>query len=314
MHKRRLGKTELQISEVGFGAWQLGNQAAWGGMRDSEALSLVAAALDLGCNLFDTAPNYGNGNSERLLGQALKGQRENVVVVSKFGHRADDGQEDFSLDGFWDSLHQSLTRLQTDYLDVMLLHSPPPAVLNGKHEVWQALGEAQQQGKIRHYGASTDFAQQANIVLDTTEAQVLELLFNALHQDVRQCFDRIRQHDIGVITKVPLDSGWLSGKYSAQSEFAGVRSRWSKADIGQRAKAVAQIQEILPNDTPLAQQALAYLLSYNEVSAVIPGARSIEQLESNFAADGQRLSNDIRSQLETLWDDLTDEGRALLPW
>ncbi|MBT8115760.1 MAG: aldo/keto reductase [Arenicella sp.] len=314
MHKRILGQTGLEVSEVGFGAWQLGNYDAWGGMSDADALNLVATALDLGCNLFDTAPNYGNTNSERLLGEALKGQREKVVIVSKFGHRPEDGSADFSVKWFWESLHQSLKRLQTDYLDVMLLHAPPLEVLDGRHETWQAMRDAQQQGKIRFYGASTDYAHQVDILLETSDAQVLELLFNILHQDVRRSLDRVGEQNIGVIAKVPLDSGWLSGKYNSQSRFEGVRARWSENDIAVRANAVDHVRDILGSDAPLAGQALAYALSYDQVSAVIPGAGSIEQLQGNIAADGQRLSADIREQLESFWDDLTDHGRAPLPW
>lgn len=314
MNKRRLGQTGLEVSEVAFGAWQLGNYDQWGGMTDADALNLVAAARDRGCNLFDTAPNYAKTNSERLLGQALKGQRDQVVIVSKFGHRPEDGSMDFSADWFWNSLHQSLERLQTDHLDVMLAHSPPLEVLNGNHEIWPAMREAQKQGKIRFFGASTDYSHEVNEVLDTTDAQVLELLFNVLHQDVRRSFDKVREKDVGVITKVPLDSGWLSGKYDANSTFDGVRARWSSEDIATRAKAVDRVKAIVGNDRSLAQQALAYLLSYDEVSAVIPGIRSMEQLNSNFSADGLSLPAEVKQQLENFWDDLTDKGQSLLPW
>jgi aryl-alcohol dehydrogenase-like predicted oxidoreductase len=314
MRKRRLGQTGLQVSEMAFGAWQLGNNDAWGGMSDADALNLVAAARDRGCNLFDTAPNYARTNSERLLGQALNGQREQVVIVSKFGHRPDDGAMDFSASWFWESLHQSLERLQTDYLDVFLAHSPPLDVLNGGHEIWPAMKEAQQQGKIRFYGASTDYAHEVDEVLRTTDAQVLELLFNVLHQDVRRQFAAVREKDVGVITKVPLDSGWLSGKYNVTSTFSGVRDRWSQDDIEARADAVSAVIDIVGADTPLVTSALAYLLSYDEVSAVIPGIRSMAQLESNFAADGQRLNEETRRQLEQFWDELTQGGKNLLPW
>ena len=313
MHYRRLGKTELQVSEIGFGAWQLGNGDQWGGMTDATAHELVAAALDLGCNLFDTAPNYALTRSETLLGEALKGRRDQVVLVSKFGHRPD-GEPDYSVDAFWQSLEGSLQRLQTDYLDVVLIHSPPLAQLNGQDPIWGAMKAAQQQGKVRFYGASTDYAHEVREVLDTTDSQVLELLFNALHQDVRLAFDRVRRDDVGVITKVPLDSGWLSGKYSAESRFEGVRTRWSEADIRQRAKLVNQLDWLTEDGHPLAEQALAYLLSYREVSSVIPGVRSPAQLKTNFAADGRRLSAAERERLESFWDDFTHQGRDLLPW
>ena len=313
MHHRRLGKTGLEVSEIGFGAWQLGNDDQWGGMSVETAHQLVRTALDRGCNLFDTAPNYAKTRSETLLGDSLKGHRQNVVLVSKFGHRPD-GEPDYSVDHFWRSLHDSLTRLQTDYLDVVLIHSPPLHHLNGQDPIWAAMKEAQQQGKVRHYGASIDYACQVREVLDTTDAQVLELLFNVLHQDVRLAFDRVRDNDVGVITKVPLDSGWLTGKYNAQSVFDGVRARWSRADIERRAELVEQLNWLTDGGRPLAEQALAYLLSYDEVSCVIPGLRSMAQLDTNFAADGRRLDPADRQRLEAFWDGFTDEGRQLLPW
>jgi aryl-alcohol dehydrogenase-like predicted oxidoreductase len=314
MHTRRLGQTDLQVSEIGFGGWQLGNYDAWGGMPDSEALKLVAAALDAGCNLFDTAPNYARTNSERLLGQALLGRRENAIIVSKFGHRPDTDRADFSIDWFWESLHQTLTRLQSDYLDVMLLHSPPDNLLNGEAEIWDALRSAQEQGKIRHYGASVDTARQIKIIGDTSDAQVVEVLFNVLNQDTRHSLTAIAQNDLGMICKVPLDSGWLTGKYSANSQFEGVRNRWSKEDIARRAQSVEQVKAILQAERPLAQQALAYLLSYEQVSAVIPGVRSMEQLHANLGADGQRVSDQVKARLEQLWDELTSNGKQPLPW
>ena len=201
MQTRRLGKTHLQVSEVAFGAWQLGN-SQWGGMSDADALNLVAAARERGCNLFDTAPNYAQTNSERLLGTALKDHRDQVVIVSKFGHRPKDGAVDFSVSWFWQSLHQSLERLQTDYLDVFLAHSPPMEVLNGQHEIWGAMKQAQQEGKIRFYGASLDTAHEVREVLNTTDAQVLELMFNMLHQHVRGAFEQIREQDRSTVGPV----------------------------------------------------------------------------------------------------------------
>jgi aryl-alcohol dehydrogenase-like predicted oxidoreductase len=314
MKMRRLGKTNLQVSEVAFGAWQLGNYDQWGGMTDADALNLVASAVDKGCNLFDTAPNYAQTNSERLLGEALKGRRGDVVIVSKFGHRPLTNETDFSTEWFWESLHQSLERLQTDYIDVFLAHSPGIDVLNGSHEIWEAMQQAQSQGKIRYYGASTDYADQVTEVLNTTDAQVLELLFNMLQQDVRSTFADIHAKDVGVITKVPLDSGWLGGKYNSESTFDGVRARWNEKDIQTRAAAVEKIKNIVGSDQALPMQALAYLLSYEEVTAVIPGIRSMEQLNENFLAAGQSLSLDVRIQIEHLWDELTDHGQHILPW
>lgn len=312
MDYRRLGKTGLRVSDIGFGAWQLGNDV-WGRMDDATAHRLVHQALDAGCSLFDTAPNYAEANSERLLGEALEGKRQEVVLVSKFGHRPD-GECDFRVAWFWQSLHESLTRLRTDYLDVILIHSPPDDLLNGRDPVWAAMKAAQEQGKVRFYGASIDLARQARLTLDTTDAQVLEVLFNVLHQDIRLAFDRVRRDDVGLITKVPLDSGWLSGKYDAQSAFDGIRGRWSRDDIRRRAELIDKLAWLTAGGRPLAEQALAYLLSYDEVSCVIPGVRTEAHLAIHVAASGHRLSASERQELEAFWDDFTEQGKRLLPW
>ena len=313
MNKRILGSTGLKVSEIGFGAWQLCNSDSWGGMDDQTALRLIDEALDGGINLFDTAPNYAATKSERILGKALKGRRDTVVLVSKFGHTPE-GPKEFSVDWFWGSLEASLSRLRTDYLDVLLLHNPPSEMYAGTHPVWGALDEAREQGKIRHYGASLDFAAEVEDCLKNTGSEVLEVLFNVFHQDVRRAFARVRERKAGIIAKVPLDSGWLTGRFGANSRFEGIRSRWTADEIAQRAELVSGIQWLVADGSELAQKAIGYLLSYDEVSCVIPGTRTPRQLASNLAASNCRLSPGERSRLEDFWDRVTHGGAELLPW
>ncbi len=313
MNRRILGSTGLEVSEIGFGAWQLCNSDSWGGMDEQTALRLVDAAIDGGINLFDTAPNYAHTKSERILGQALQGKRDKVVIVSKFGHTPE-GPKEFSVDWFWKSLEASLARLRTDYLDVLLLHNPPSEIYAGTDPVWAAMEEARAQGKIRHHGASLDFATEVRDCLSNTNSEVLEVLFNVFHQDVRRSFDTVRRHGAGIIAKVPLDSGWLTGRFGADSRFEGIRARWSEEEIAQRAELVSEIQWLVADKSELAHKAIAYLLSYDEVSCVIPGIRTRQQLESNLAAAGGRLSPDERMRLEDFWDRVTDNGSKLIPW
>jgi aryl-alcohol dehydrogenase-like predicted oxidoreductase len=282
-------------------------------MDDQTALRLIDEAIDGGINLFDTAPNYASTESERMLGRALQHKREQVVLVSKFGHTPE-GPKEFSVDWFWKSLEASLTRLRTDYLDVLLLHNPPSEMYAGTDPVWAALEEARAQGKIRHYGASLDFADEVRACLSNTDSQVLEVLFNVFHQDVRNAFDTVRQHGAGIITKVPLDSGWLTGRFDANSRFDGIRSRWSEDEVAQRAQLVSKIKWLVADESDLAHKAIGYLLSYDEVSCVIPGIRTQEQLASNLAAADCRLSPDEKMKLELFWDELTDNGSKLIPW
>lgn len=313
MNRRQLGSTGLEVSEIGYGAWQLCNSDSWGGMDDQTALRLIDEAIDGGINLFDTAPNYADTKSERILGKALKSKRDKVVLVSKFGHTPE-GPKEFSVDWFWKSLEASLSRLRTDYLDVLLLHNPPSEIYAGTDPVWAAMEEARVQGKVRHYGASLDFAAEVRDCLSNTNSEVLEVLFNVFQQDVRNSFGTVRQHGAGIIAKVPLDSGWLTGRFDANSRFEGIRARWSEEEIVRRAKLVSEIEWLVADKSELAHKAIGYLLSYDEVSCVIPGIRTQQQLDSNLAAADCRLSPDEKMKLEEFWDKLTENGSKLIPW
>ncbi len=313
MKRRQLGSTGLDVSEIGYGAWQLCNDDSWGGMDDQTALRLIDEAIGGGINLFDTAPNYAHTKSESILGKALKGRRDQVVLVSKFGHTPE-GPKLFTVEWFWKSLEASLGRLRTDYLDVLLLHNPPSEMYAGTDPVWDAMEKAKDQGKIRHFGASLDFASEVRDCLANTGSEVLEVLFNVFHQDVRRSFDTVRRHGAGIIAKVPLDSGWLTGRFDANSRFDGIRARWSEEEIARRAKLVSEIGWLVDDKSELAHKAIAYLLAYDEVSCVIPGIRTQQQLDSNLAAADCDLSSDEKARLEKFWDELTENGSRLLPW
>ena len=312
MEYRTLGHTQLRVSEIGFGGWQLCNDAAWGAMTPSTAHALISHALEAGINLFDTAPNYAAGGSESALGDALCGVRDQVVLVSKFGHTRE-GETDFSLPAFRASLEGSLARLQTDYLDLLLLHNPPAAMQAADHPIWDAMRGARERGRIRYFGASVDTPGDASAFAQTG-CQVLEVLFNILQQQVRHAFPMLAERGIGIITKVPLDSGWLSGRYSADSRFEGIRSRWTPDEITRRSRLVDQLEWLTEDGSELAHHALAFNLSYPEVGCAIPGMRTHEHLRSNVAAAGRHLSTDTRQRLEHFWDTETGKGIHPLPW
>jgi aryl-alcohol dehydrogenase-like predicted oxidoreductase len=313
MMKRPLGSTGLEVSAIGFGAWQLCNSDSWGAMDEQTAHRLVHQAVDEGINLFDTAPNYAHTKSERALGEALHGKRDKAILVSKFGHTPE-GPRLFTVNWFWESLEGSLRRLRTDYLDVLLLHNPPMEMYEGTDPLWNAMERARAQGKIRHYGASLDFAEEAERCLANTRSEVLEILFNIFHQDIRHSFATIRERGAGTIAKVPLDSGWLTGRFDANSRFEGIRARWSAGEIARRAKLVSELEWLTADGSQLAHKAIGYLLSYSEVSCVIPGMRTLDQLKSNLTAADCRVSPAERRVLEAFWDDFTENGARLLPW
>lgn len=307
---RELGNTGLKVSDIGFGAWQLGNAKDWGDMSDNKAIQLVHKALDSGCNFFDTAPGYGEGRSESLLGQALVGKRDQVVINTKFGHGP--SGTDYRAEALRPSIEGSLSRLKTDYIDTVLLHNPPFEYLNGAHPIYEELEKLKVEGKIRAYGASVDSAREMKEVIETTKAQVFEVLFNIFHQETASQFATAKERGMGIIVKVPLDSGWLSGKYNQQTTFTGIRSRWTQEDINRRFNLLKKLKFLTDGDLNMIQAALRFILSYDEVSTIIPGVRNEEQLLENMKASGHRLGADLAARLEAFWkEEIADQP---LPW
>ena len=182
MNKRPYGSTGKLVSEIGIGAWQLGNDIDWSGMTEQEAIRLVHRAIELGGNFFDTAPNYALGKSEELLGKALKGKRDKVVINTKFGHQST-GELDFNPDKIRTSLEGSLRRLQTDYVDSIILHNPPFEILGGNSSHYEILEQLKQEGKIGAYGVSVDSSRDMLEAMKVDVIQVIEVMFNIFHQE-----------------------------------------------------------------------------------------------------------------------------------
>jgi aryl-alcohol dehydrogenase-like predicted oxidoreductase len=313
MKLRPLGSSGLLVSEISLGGWQLASPA-WGTQDSKEALRIVRTALDGGCNFFDTAPGYGGGLSETLLGRALRSCRSNVVLCTKFGHPAN-GPSDFSVPALRPSIESSMKRLQTSYLDVLLVHNPPAEWLDGRcNGLYAELERLKQAGLLRHYGVSVDTSTEMLTAMHTTGSTVIEVLFNVFQQDALACFGEAGQRGVGLVAKVPLDSGWLSGKYRRDSRFIGVRERWPASVIARRAALVDRFAELLPPGVPIAHAALRYILAYPQVSTVIPGARSAQQVLENLkAADApQPLDDSVVKAIHALWQ--REIQAAPLPW
>ena len=311
MNLRPFGNTGLQVSEIGLGAWQLANPD-WGISDTGEALRIVQASLDAGCNFFDTAPGYNHGKSEEFLGQVLKPVRKKIILCSKFGH-SPAWVTDFSTAAIRPSLEGSLKRLQTDYIDILLMHNPPREMMDGRVAgQYEEMEKLQAEGKIRAYGLSLDWRVELEMMLDTTKSQAAEVFFNALYQEPRPAFARAREQGVGLIVKVPLDSGWLSGRYRRDSRFEDVRKRWSPEVIERRGALVEKFATLVPPGTSMAHAALQYCLAQPEVSTVIPGAKSVEQALDNFAAADRQLSPQAVQSMADLWE--TDIAADPLPW
>jgi aryl-alcohol dehydrogenase-like predicted oxidoreductase len=301
MKYRQLGSTGMKVSEIGFGAWQLGNARDWGNMSDNKAVRLVHEALDQGCTFFDTAPNYGAGMSESILGEALNGRRTHAVINTKFGHHPDH-TVNFDSKKIRSSVEGSLRRLKTDYLDSILLHNPPFECLTGNTDHFMELEALKKEGKILAFGASVDSAREMEALLDFTGSEVIEVMFNIFHQEPRQAFKKAAERNVGLIVKVPLDSGWLSGKYEETSVFTDIRSRWDSNQLKKRAELLPAVKEALEPGETMVQLALRYILHYQEVSTVIPGAKNLEQLTENISATTANILSEKVEKLEMMWE------------
>ena len=313
MKYKRYIKDSVLVSEIGLGAWQLGHNSGWQSISENDAIKLVEKSLDYGINFFDTAPNYGHGTGEERLGKALKGKdRTKIVINTKFGH-THKGTLNFSSDYIRESLEGSLRRLKVDYVDSLIIHNPPAEYLDGnKNDHYDILEKLIEDGKIKAYGASLDTYKDMKLLMDTTNSKVIEAFFNILHQDTSRGFKMAKAKEVGIIVKIPLDSGWLTGKYNAESRFNDIRSRWSKEDIKTRADLINKVKDLVGAEENIAQKAIAFCLTYDAISTVIPGSINIEQLTSNVQSVDIPISQELKEKLENLYQ--SEIKKLNLPW
>ena len=300
MKLRPFGNTGMNVSEIGLGAWQLANPD-WGVDDKKEALRIVQKSLEAGCNFFDTAPGYGAGRSEELLGEGLKSFRKDLILCTKFGHTAE-GVTDFDTNAIRPSLEESMRRLQTDYLDIVLMHNPPREMMDGRiASQYEEFEKLKAEGKIRAYGVSLDWREEAELVVNATKSKALEIFFNALYQEPLPAFQKAQENGVGIIIKVPLDSGWLAGRYRGGHRFDDLRKRWPPEVIARRSELVEQFARLVPEGRSMAHAALQFILAQPQVSTIIPGAKSVQQALDNFAAADQQLSPEVVQAIVDLW-------------
>ncbi|HSK88799.1 MAG TPA: aldo/keto reductase [Anaerolineales bacterium] len=311
MKLRPFGDTGMNVSEIGLGAWQLANPD-WGLSDKKAALNVVQKSLEAGCNFFDTAPAYGRGVSEELLGQVLKPVRKDIIICTKFGHTAE-GVTDFSTPAIRPSIESSLRRLQTDTLDIVLMHNPPREMMDGRVSTqYEEFEKLKAEGKIREYGISLDWQVEVEMAVETTRSKALEVFFNALYQEPLPAFQKAQDCGVGLIIKVPLDSGWLSGRYRNSHRFDDIRKRWSPEVLARRSDLVEKFAALVPEGTSMAHAALQFCLAQPQVSTVIPGAKTVEQALDNFAAADKRLSPETVQAMYDLWEH--EIQAEPLPW
>ena len=318
MNYRSFGRTGWRVSEVSFGAWAIGG--SWGEVSEADALDALRAAIDQGVNFIDTADVYGDGRSERLIAQVLKERSEQVYVVTKAGRRLDphvpDGYNNrANLTGF---IERSLKNLAVEALDLVQLHCPPTEVYY-MPEVFGILDDLVQAGKIKHYGVSVEKVEEAIKAIEFPNVQSVQIIFNIFRQrPVELFFDLAQQRQVGILARVPLASGLLTGKMTRQTTFApddhrnynrhgesfDVGETFAGVDYDTGLAAVEQIRAMVPSGATMAQFALRWILMFEAVSCVIPGAKNRQQaIDNATASDLPPLSDEVMARLKALYQD-----------
>jgi aryl-alcohol dehydrogenase-like predicted oxidoreductase len=296
MRYQALGRTGFSVSRVSFGAWAAGGD--FGTVSDQQSLAALRRAVDLGVNFFDTADVYGDGRSERLLGQ-LKRQCPQVFIATKAGRRLKPHlASGYTLDNLRAFVERSLRNLQSDSLDLLQLHCPPTDTYY-QPETFEALERLAQEGKIKHYGVSVERVEEALRSLDYPGVKTVQVIYNILRQRPADVFfAEARRREVGVIARLPLSSGLLGGKITATTQFETSDHRnynlhgrafdrgetFSGIDLDVSLPVVAELRRLLPKGWTMAQLALRWILMQEAVSCVIPGAKRAEQVEENVSA------------------------------
>jgi len=287
----------MRISEIGFGAWAIGG--SWGPVRDEESYAALNRAVDLGVNFIDTADVYGDGRSEQLVGKLLKERKEEIFVATKAGRRLTPHTADgYNRKNFESFVDRSLKNLGVSTIDLLQLHCPPTEVYY-RPEVFRALDEMKREGKIRYYGVSVEKVAEALKATEYPDLQSVQIIFNMFRlKPVTEFFPTAKKRKVGVIARVPLASGLLTGKITAQTKFPEDDhrnfNRYGQAfDVGETfsgvsleigLKAADELKTIVPQGATLAQMALRWILMFDSVTCAIPGAKRPEQVDENLRA------------------------------
>jgi aryl-alcohol dehydrogenase-like predicted oxidoreductase len=316
MNYRNFGRTGWKVSEISFGAWAIGG--AWGEQNDAESMATLHRAVDLGVNFFDTADVYGDGRSERLIARLRRERSEPFHVATKAGRRLPvqtaDGYNEKNLTSFID---RSLKNLETDCLELVQLHCPPPEAYY-RPEIFELMDRFVAAGKIQHYGVSVEKVEEALMAIEYPNVKTIQIIFNMFrHRPAELFFDQARRRQVGIIVRVPLASGMLSGKLTAQSQFAADDHRnfnrhgeafdrgetFSGVDYAMGLRAVEKLRSLVPPGATLPQLALRWILMFDAVSCVIPGVRRPGQIGDNsLAAALPPLSRAQMAEVRRIYD------------
>jgi aryl-alcohol dehydrogenase-like predicted oxidoreductase len=318
MQYRKLGRTGWKVSTISFGAWAIGG--TWGTVQDEESLAALHSALDLGVNFFDTADVYGDGRSEQLLAKLRRERSESFYVATKAGRALNPHIASvYNKENLTAFVERSLKNLEVETIDLLQLHCPPTQVYY-MPEVFDALDGLVKEGKLRYYGVSVEKVEEALKAMEYPNVQTVQIIFNIFRQRPLDLFFReAERHKVGILARLPLSSGMLTGKLTPTSTFqngdhrlGNRRGEWfdrgetfSGLDYDLALQAVEELRALVPTGMTLTQMALRWILMWSAVTCAIPGAKRPSQVEENIAAaDLPPLSEETMNRVGAVYDRL----------
>lgn len=325
MNKNKLGDTGLKISELGFGTWAIGGD--WGRNNDEESLKGLNRAMDAGVNFFDTADVYGAGHSEELLAKATKGREDTIHIATKFTRMGDiNDPNNYKEEQIRTYLEQSLRRLNRDTIDLYQIHCAPLSMLKNT-DVFPILDKLKKEGKIRGYGVSVETDEEGLYVLDHTNASALQVIFNVLRQKpLKELFPKALENNVGILARVPLASGLLTGKFSKNHTFENNDHRHYNKDghafnVGETfgglpfEKGVELSEKVAwmaADHDSLTRSALKWVMQQDAVTSVIPGFKNEKQVSDNLKAlDVKAFTQEELTRINDFyWDHVHDHIRG----
>lgn len=297
MNYRQIGSTDLKVSELSFGTWAIGG--SWGTTNDQESLKALDYAMGEGVNFFDTADVYGDGHSEELLAKATKGRHSEIHIATKFCRAGDiHDPKTYSLESVTKYCEDSLRRLEREQLDLFQIHCPPIEILQDG-QVFEVLDRLKEQGKIRYYGVSVETVEEGLLCLNNPNVSSLQVIFNLFRQKpLEELFPKAKEQGVGILARVPLASGLLTGKFKANAEFEADDHRNFNRDgaafnVGETFAGLEfekgvdlsnQLGWISDGRGNMTRAALKWILEHEAVSIVIPGFKTVKQVEDNLKA------------------------------
>ncbi|MGW1454908.1 aldo/keto reductase [Salegentibacter agarivorans] len=318
MNYRKLGKTGFEISEISLGTWQIGGK--WGsGFSDKTAEKTINTAIDKGINFIDTADVYEAGLSEAAVGRVVRSRSERVFVATKCGRQINPHTaENYTPEALTAYVEESLKRTGFEALDLIQLHCPPTDVYY-RPEIFETFQKLKDQGKILHFGVSVEKVEEALKAIEYDNVETVQIIFNLFRQRPSELFfEQAKKKNIGIIARVPLASGLLTGKFDKNASFDKEDHRnfnrngeafdkgetFSGIDFNRGLKAVEELKKMFPEVQNLAPIALQWILKFPEVSCTIPGASKEEQLLSNLSIyDRPELSNEKIKEMNKIYDE-----------